>query len=130
MHVCPIINSYILSNAFISGRRTTKSEVIFGSLAGEGMHYGSHSTSILGAQSVGVSCDIIRKLTIFGRYFEGLWQLGLLAEASGNLVREWRGAGLPLSAGMGCAVAFTCPCGHPKIHGNRTSVDYSSNCSL
>jgi len=88
MHACPIINNYILSNALISGRRTTKSEVIFGSLAGEGMHYSSHPTSILGAKSVGVSCDIIRRLTIFGRYFEGLWQLGLLAEASGNLVRE------------------------------------------
>ena len=43
-------------------------------------------------------------------------------------MREWRGAGLPLSAGMGCAVAFTFPCGRPKIHGDRTSVAYSSFC--
>ena len=63
---------------------------------------------------------------LFWTLLEGLWQLGLLAEASGNLVREWRGAGLPLSAGMGCAVAFTCPCGRPKIHGDRTSVAYST----
>ena len=36
---CPIIDSYILSNVFISGRQTTKSlQVIFGSLAGEGLH--------------------------------------------------------------------------------------------
>ena len=48
-----------------------------------------------------------------------------LAEVGGNLVREWRGSGLPLSAGMGCAVAFTCPCGCLKIHGDRTSVAYS-----
>ena len=40
-------------------------------------------------------------------------------EVGGNLVREWRGGGLPLSAGMGCAVAFTCPCGRPKIYGDR-----------
>ena len=39
---------------------------------------------------------------------------------------EWRGGGLPLSAGMGCADAFTCPCGRPKIHGDRTSVAYST----
>ena len=63
---------------------------------------------------------------IFGRCFEGLWQLGLLAEVSGNPVREWRGAGLPLGAGMDCAAAFTCPCGRPKIHGDRTSVAYST----
>ena len=65
---------------------------------------------------------------IFGRCFEGLWQLGLLVEVGGNLVREWRGGGLPLSAGMGCAVtvAFTFPCGRPKIHGDRTSVAYST----
>jgi len=63
---------------------------------------------------------------IFGRYFEGLWQLGVLAEASSNLVGEWRGAGLPLGAGMGCVVAFTCPCDRPKIHGDQTSVAYSS----
>ena len=37
------------------------------------------------------------------------------------------GGGLPLSAGMGCADAFTCPCGRPKIHGDRTSVAYSSS---
>ena len=42
---------------------------------------------------------------IFGSCFEGLWQLGLLAEASDNLVREWWGPGLPLGAGMGSAVA-------------------------
>ena len=54
-----------------------------------------------------------------------MWQLGLLAEASENLVREWRGAGLPLGAGMGSAVAFTCPCDRPKIHADRTSVAYS-----
>ena len=66
-----------------------------------------------------------RRQTIFGRCFEGLWQLGLLAEVGGNLVLEWRGGGLPLSAGMGCADAFTCPCGRPKIDGDRTSVAYS-----
>ena len=55
-----------------------------------------------------------------------MWQLELLAEASGNLVREWRGTGLPLGAGMGCAVAFTCLCNRPKIHGDRTSVAYST----
>ena len=55
-----------------------------------------------------------------------MWQLGLLAEVGGNLVREWRGGGLPLSAGMGCAVAFTSPYGRPKIDGDRTSVAYSS----
>ena len=49
-----------------------------------------------------------------------------MAEVGGNLVLEWRGRGLPLSAGMGCADAFTCPCGRPKIHGDRTSVAYSS----
>ena len=64
--------------------------------------------------------------TIFGHCFEGLWQLGLLAKVGGNLVLEWRGGGLPLSAGMGCIVAFTCPCSRPKIHGDRTSVAYSS----
>ena len=26
---------------------------------------------------------------------------------------------------MGCIVAFTCPCGRPKNHGDRTSVAYS-----
>ena len=67
-----------------------------------------------------------RRETIFGRCFEGLWQLGLLAEVGGNLVLEWRGGGLPLSAGMGRTVAFTCPCGRPKIHGDRTSVAYST----
>ena len=56
-----------------------------------------------------------------------MWQLELLAEASGNLVREWRGTGLALGAGMGCAVAFTCPCNRPKIHGDRTSVAYSNS---
>ena len=36
---CPIIDSYTLGNIFISGRKTTKSwQVIFGSLAGEGLH--------------------------------------------------------------------------------------------
>ena len=36
---CPIIDNYTLSNVFISGRKTTKSwQVIFGSLAGEGLH--------------------------------------------------------------------------------------------
>ena len=36
---CPIIDSYTLSNVFISGRKTTKSlQVIFGSLDGEGLH--------------------------------------------------------------------------------------------
>ena len=36
---CLIIDSYTLSNVFISGRKTTKSlQVIFGSLAGEGLH--------------------------------------------------------------------------------------------
>ena len=40
---------------------------------------------------------------------------------------EWRGGGLPLSEGMGCADAFTCPCGRPKIHGDRTSVAYSTS---
>ena len=49
-----------------------------------------------------------------------------MAEVGGNLVLEWRGGGLPLSAGMGCADAFTCPCGRPKIHGDRTSVAYSN----
>ena len=39
---------------------------------------------------------------------------------------EWRGRGLPLSAGAGCADAFICPCGRPKIHGDRTSVAYST----
>ena len=57
---------------------------------------------------------------IFGPCFQGLWQIELLAEISGNLVPEWRGAGLPLSAEMGCAAAFACLCGHPKIHGDRT----------
>ena len=38
--------------------------------------------------------------------------------------------GLPLSAGMGCAVAFTCPCACPRIHGDRTSVAYSSDSPL
>ena len=42
-------------------------------------------------------------------------------------MREWREGGLPLNAGMGCAVAFTCPCGRPKIHGDRTSVAYSTH---
>ena len=36
---CPIIDSYTLSNVFISGRKTTKfKQVIFGSLTGEGLH--------------------------------------------------------------------------------------------
>ena len=67
---------------------------------------------------------------IFRRCFEGLWQLGLLAKVGGNLVLEWHGGGLPLSAGMGCADAFTCPCGCLKIHGDRTSVAYSTNYHL
>ena len=67
-----------------------------------------------------------RRQTIFERCFEGLWQIELLAEVGGNLVREWRGAGLPLSAEMGSAAAFACPCGCPKIHGDRTSGAYST----
>ena len=59
----------------------------------------------------------------FGCCFEGLWQVGLLAKVGGNLVREWWGAGLLLSAGMGCAGAFTCPCTRPRIH---ASVAYSN----
>ena len=36
---CPIIDSYTLSNVFISGRKTTKSwQVIFSSLDREGLH--------------------------------------------------------------------------------------------
>ena len=69
---------------------------------------------------------LMAEIDDFWTLFEGLWQLGLLAEVGGNLVQEWQRAGLPLGAGMGCAVAFTCPCGHPKIHGDRTSVAYSS----
>ena len=48
-----------------------------------------------------------------------------MAKVGGNLVREWQGRGLPLSAGMGCVVAFTCPCSRPKIYGGRTPVAYS-----
>ena len=43
---------------------------------------------------------------------------------------EWRGGGLPLSTGMGCADVFTCPCGRPKIHDDRTSVAYSTTSFL
>ena len=64
---------------------------------------------------------------IFGCCYEGLWQQGLLAEVGGNLVLEWLGGGggLPLSTGMGCAAPPPCPCGRPKIHGDRTRVAYS-----
>ena len=73
------------------------------------------------AQSVDISCDIIRrsmlrpKIDDFRTCFEGLRQIELLAEVGDNLVREWRGAGLPLSAEMGCAAAFASPCYPPKF---------------
>ena len=32
-----------------------------------------------------------------------------------------------INPGTGCAVVFTCPCDRSKIHGDRTSVAYSTS---
>ena len=49
-----------------------------------------------------------RRQTIFGRCFTDLCQQVLFVQVGDNLVREWRGPWLPISAGMGWSAAFIC----------------------
>ena len=60
------------------------------------------------------------------RFLDATFKVELLTEVGDNLVQEWQGDRLTLSAEMGFAVAFTCLYGRPNIHSDRTSVAYST----